>query len=323
MNAESVCIDQTPVEVAGWSIPKIGNFPKHMLTLLDKFHQKINADWLVQSERMRLEYTMEGKELVQIPPPPTLLELKSIINFVRKQVFKIWITWPGADRDDKRGDVLDCLVNETKEVRHITVFENKIEAIANKNILSMMHEKGKHNLPRFQEINDIVNGTQTVGQKRKTKQKGRGGTKKKGSRTKRAKKAATGKEATNAATGNEATKLATKAATGNEATKAATKAATGNEATKLATKAATGNEATKLAMKAATGNEATKLATKAATGNEALKLTCKEPLKLTCKEPMKPTKQQSQQQKYTLEWRSLFTVDKSVVVHIEQAPPCQ
>ena len=83
MSAESVCIDQTPVEVAGWSIPKIGNFPKHMLTLLDKFHQKIHADWLVQSERMRLEYTMEGKEVVQIPPPPTLLELKLIINFVR------------------------------------------------------------------------------------------------------------------------------------------------------------------------------------------------------------------------------------------------
>ena len=253
MNAENVCIDQTPVEVAGWSIPKIGNFPVHMLKLLEQFHARIHADWIQQSERMKTEHSMDGRELVLIPPPPDIMEVKGIIQFVHKQAYKIWITWPNACNEDMRGEVLDCMLNELKDIKSIKAFEKKVENIANNNILVMMQSDGKHHLPRYQELKGIVAGVD----KPRTKRVGKPGN------TKRKK----------------STKLATKLATSNEATKGATKGAT-----RAATKATTKKKRKVMAPVASV-------------------------VVSQKKAPVPDT---------SIDWKSLFTVDKAAVMHIKQ-----
>lgn len=153
MNSEAVCIVQTDVEACGYDVPRIPHLGKHMSRLFkDEVYPLIKTEWEGFYNELVAEYSMMGKDVVSIPPCPTEEELLAIFQFVRKFIYRIWITWPNAFKEDKRQEVLDCLVAELKDIQSIRAFKQKVDQIVDRNLAKMMELDGKTDLERYQEL---------------------------------------------------------------------------------------------------------------------------------------------------------------------------
>ena len=155
-NAEAVCIDQNPVRVNNWKVPKVPNLGVHMRELIKKLLVILKDRWDANRTRTRDEVTYNGTRVLSLPPFLLLHEFIKIINFVRKVVHSLWITTPKAHDEDKRQVVLETLVTHFMGATSERAFSKILENIVNKNLLEMMKLEGLTDHPRYFELCDAL-----------------------------------------------------------------------------------------------------------------------------------------------------------------------
>jgi hypothetical protein len=125
-----------------------------MKELLFKSHQEVSTQWGKVMDRMQHAAQYDGNNVINLPPCITVEEFKQIINYVRKHIYRVWVTTPNTEKEDVREKVLETLVSNCMQGINKKKFNAMMEYIMNQNLLEMMKVADETNSPCYQEIMD-------------------------------------------------------------------------------------------------------------------------------------------------------------------------
>ena len=123
INKESTCIDQMEIEGRNWTIPTVHPLVDVHYQLLEKAHAELKERWDKRQEKLGDEVKYRGTKVIRLPPCPTYTEFHEIIKRVRPGLFNLWKTTKDADKEDKRGEVLQRLVDNVMDIKGKGAFQ--------------------------------------------------------------------------------------------------------------------------------------------------------------------------------------------------------
>ena len=79
---------------------------------------------------------------IETPVCPGCDEFYSIFKFARGVIWKVWVTWPNSQEEDKREAVLECIQRELKDQTSFSQFKIAVDSIVVDNLCIVMEAKG-------------------------------------------------------------------------------------------------------------------------------------------------------------------------------------
>ena len=154
-NSETACIDQSRIKSPEWKIPAVGRVAVAVAQLLKQSYKEIKTRWDKRAKEQTQYNLYQGKKVVRIPACPSEEDIVSSMLFFRRHLYRLWISTPRAQEEDKRLEVLDQAILHLQTPKTEKEFSTAVETLVRGNLKAMIEIDDGHllkeNVPRSEE----------------------------------------------------------------------------------------------------------------------------------------------------------------------------